>query len=170
MVYDLINLHKIRRILLYALCLLLALLLQQTVLSRVSLLGVKAMILPVLLTAVGLFEGGWWGGLFGLAAGVVCDVTSSDTRLLYTLLYALIGFLAGYLGEELINRRFVSYMVLAALSLLLSAAVRVLPMWIYWGAPLPALLRTGALEAAWSLPFAVPAYFACKAIARREPV
>ena len=166
--YDLINLKKIRKALLYALVLLVTLSLQHTFFGRVSLLGVKAMFVPVLAVAIGLLEGGMWGGVFGLLAGLFCDIASSDTVVTYTILLAAEGFLAGLLGAVLVNRRFSAYMILSVLALALTALVRIVPLWVYQGASLTALLRTGGLQTLWSIPFAVPAYFACKAIAGRE--
>ena len=71
---DLINLTKIRRAILYGFCILVAFWLQFAVFSRVTLPGrVKPFFIPVLVSAIGLWEGGVWGGAFGLAAGVYCD-------------------------------------------------------------------------------------------------
>lgn len=166
--FDLINLKQIRRTLLYVLCLFVTLNLQHAVFGQIELLGVKAMFVPVLVVAIGLFEGGFWGGLFGLLAGVFCDMATSDTTVFYTVLLAAEGFLAGLLTVVYINRRFYSYMILSLAALMLTAVCSIVPLWIYRGADLLALLRTGGLQVAWSIPFAVPAYFACKAVAARE--
>ena len=166
--FDLINLKQLRRALLYALCLLVTLTLQNALFGQIAILGVKAMFVPALIVAIGLFEGGFWGGLFGMAAGMFCDMASTDTTVLYTILLAAEGFLAGMLTAVYINRRFYSYMILALGALALTALCCIIPLWIYHGADIAALLRTGALQVAWSIPFAVPAYFACKAVAERD--
>ena len=67
---ELINLRKARKAILYLVCIIIALWLQTMVLSRVVLLGAKPFFLPVLVVALGLFEGGVWGGMLGLAAGI----------------------------------------------------------------------------------------------------
>jgi len=167
-IYDLINLKKIRRAALYGACLIVLLLIQETVLSRIRPLGVGAMPMPALICAVGLFEGGLGGGVFGIFAGLLCDMAGSGTTVLLTVTLAVVGFLSGLLCEVLINRRFYSYMIIAALMLLLTALCQALPVWIYHGAAILPLLRTAALQAAWSVPFAVPSYFACRAIAGRR--
>lgn len=167
-IYDLIDLKKLRRAALYVLYLIIMLTLQELLLSRIHPLGVRAMPMPALIAAIGLFEGGLWGGLFGVFAGLFCDMTSANTTVLLTITLAAVGFLSGLLCEVLINRRFYSYMIVAALMLLLSALCQALPVWIYHSAAPLALLRTAALQAAWSLPFAVPAYFSCRAAAGRR--
>lgn len=50
--------NRTRRGVLYALLLLVGLLLQNVILSHIPILGVRVMFLPVLVVAVGLFEGG----------------------------------------------------------------------------------------------------------------
>ncbi len=167
-IYDLIDLKKIRRALLYFACIAVLLYVQETMLSRISPLGVRAMPMPALIAAIGLFEGGLWGGLFGVLAGLMCDMSSSGTTVLFTISFAALGFLAGLVCEVLINRRFYSYMIAAAAGLFLAAVCQALPVWIYHGASPLALLRTAGLQSAWSLPFAVPSYFVCRAIAGRK--
>ena len=121
--FDLINLKQIRRALLYALCLFVTLNLQHAVFGQIELLGVKAMFVPVLVVAIGLFEGGFWGGMFGLLAGLFCDMATSDTTVFYTVVLAAEGFLAGLLTAVYINRRFYSYMILSLAALTLTAAL-----------------------------------------------
>jgi cell shape-determining protein MreD len=165
--YDLINLKKIRRALMYALCLLITMTVQGSLLSRISILGAKPMIVPVIVVAMGLFEGGLWGGVFGLIAGVLCDLASSDTVVTFTIVLAAEGFLAGLMGHTLINRRCLSCVILCVLGLLLLAVCQIVPLWIYKGASIAALGSTALLQTAWSAPFSVPAYLACKAVATR---
>ena len=164
-IYEFIDLKKIRRAVLYIACMVVMLTLQEAVLSRISPLGVRAMPMPALVTAVGLFEGGLWGGVFGVFAGLFCDMAGSSTTVLLTITFAVLGFLAGLVCQMLINRRFYSYMIAALAAQLLAALCQGLPVWIYHGASVLALLRTAALQSLWSLPFAVPSYFACRAIA-----
>lgn len=167
-IYEFINLKKIRRALLYILCIIVMLALQETVLSRISPLGVRAMPMPALVSAIGLFEGGLWGGLLGLLAGLMSDAAGSGTTVLLTITLTVIGFCSGLVGQMLINRRFYSYMIAAAAALLATALCQALSLWVYHGASVLALARTAGLQTAWSLPFAVPSYFACRGIAGRR--
>lgn len=168
MLLDLIDLKKIRRALLYAVCVIVTLGLQDMIFSRVELLGVHALFVPVTVVAIGLFEGGVWGCLFGLVTGYLCDMSFSANTVLFLVLFAVFGFLAGFLADFLVNRRFLSCAVLSALALFITPLCQIVPLWIFDGTPLSALLPTACLQALWSLPFIVPAYFAVRAIAARK--
>lgn len=167
-IFDLIDIAKIRRAILYCFCVLVTLTLQNSILCRISILGAKSLFVPVIVVAIGLFEGGFWGGLFGLLAGLFCDAASSDTTIFYSLLYPVIGFFSGLMADLVINRRFYSCVIVSALALILTAVCQIISMWIYKGAELSSLLPTAGLQTLWSLPFTVPAYFACKAISGKK--
>ena len=166
--FDLINLKKLRKALLYLFCCLIALLLQTTVLSRGGPLGVKPFFLPALVVAIGMFEGGVWGAAFGIVIGIGCDISLSETTVLFLVLFAAIGFFSGLLTEFFINRRFVAWLMLSVLALLLTALCQIVPLWVFRGAAPGPLIVTGLLQSAWALPFAAAAYFAVKFIAGRE--
>ena len=167
-IFELINLRKARKAILYLACVVVALWLQTMVLSRMVLLGAKPFFLPVLIVAIGLFEGGVWGGMLGLAAGIGCLLSMAGSPALMLVLLPAYGFFAGLLAEYLINRRFLSCMLLAALALLLTAFLQALPLWLFRGAEPRALFTVAAMQAAWSLPFAVPAYFISRALAGHQ--
>lgn len=80
------------------------------------------MFLPVLVVAVGLFEGGIRGGYFGLAAGALCDLLLSSQGVLFTVLFPVYGFVSGFLVDFYLNRRLFSYSVMAVGALLLAGA------------------------------------------------
>lgn len=164
---ELINIRKVRKALLYLLGIILALWLQTMVFSRLTLFGTKPMFIPALVVAIGMFEGGAWGGLLGLAAGIYCDICYSDSTVLFLVLFAALGFLSGLLTEFFINRRFLSYLVLAVLALLLTAFCQIAPLWIFKGVALRPLAVTALLQSALSLPFAVVIYFVIKALTGR---
>ena len=164
---DLINLTKIRRAILYGFCILVAFWLQFAVFSRVALPGgVKPFFIPVVVAAVGLWEGGVWGGVFGLAVGAYCDGNLGGSTVTFLLLFTAQGFFSGVLADYFINRRFVAYLLLSLAALALAALVQILPLWIFHGASPAELVPVGLLQALWSWPFAVPAYFAVRAVAR----
>ncbi len=167
-IFELINLHKARKAILYLLCIIVALWLQTMVLSRVILLGARPFFLPALIVAIGLWEGGVWGGMLGLAAGLGCMLSMAGSPVLFLVLLPALGFLSGLLADFLINRRFVSYLLLAALALLVTALLQALPFWIFRGtAPRP-LFTVAFLQALWALPLAVPSYFTAKLLAGRD--
>ena len=167
-ILELINLRKARKAILYLLLIVVALWLQTMVLSRVNLLGAKPFFLPVLAVAFGLFEGGVWGGMLGLAAGIGCMLSLAGSPVLFLVLLPVFGFLSGLLAEFLINRRFLSYLLLSALALLVTSLLQALPLWLFRGAELSPLARVALLQALWSLPLAVPTYFVVKLLAGRE--
>lgn len=167
-IQELINLRKARKAILYLLCIIVTLWLQTMVFSRVELLGAKPFFVPALIVAIGLYEGGVWGGLLGLAAGLGCMWSMAGSPLLFLVLLPVCGFLSGLLADYLINRRFLAYLLLAALALLLTAVLQALPLWIFRGAAVQPLLTVALLQALWALPLAVPAYFVTKLLAGRE--
>lgn len=165
---ELINMRKVRKALLYLLCIVVALWFQTMIFSRAMLFGVKVMYAPALAVAIGMFEGGVWGGMLGLAAGAYCDMCYSDSTVLFLVLFSALGFLSGLLTEFFINRRFVSYLILSALALVLTAFCQITPLWIFQGAALRPLAVTALLQSALSLPFAIVIYFIIKAVAGKE--
>lgn len=165
---EFIDPKKLRRAALYAACVVVMLTLEENVVARVSVLGVRAWPMPALIAAIGLFEGGLWGGLFGILAGFFADMSGANTTVLLTITLAALGFLSGLVGHMLINRRFYSYMLAAAVFLLAAGLCQALQVWVYHGAAPLALLGTAVLQALWSLPFAVPCYFVCRAIAGQK--
>ena len=144
---DLVNLDKLRRSILYALMLIVVISVQELILSRVTIFGARAMIMPLFPIAVGMLQGGAWGMVFGLLCGILCDAMFSETLVLFTLIMPALGFLA------------------AAAERFLIQALRVFL--LYNGEVLP-MLRTALLQTAYSLPFIFAIYFPCRALAERS--
>ena len=167
-ILELINLRKARKAILYLVLILVTLWLQTMVFSRLTFWGVKPFFLPALIVAIGLFEGGVWGGMLGLAAGLGCLLSMAGSPVLFLVLLPAFGFLSGMLADFLINRRFYSYLLLAVVALLLTAALQAAPLWIFRGAEPAPLFTVAALQALWSVPFAVPAYYVSKLLAGHE--
>ena len=166
--FELINLRKLRKAILYLICIVAALWLQTMVLSRVALLGAKPFFLPALIVAIGMFEGGVWGGVLGLIAGIGCDWSFSDSTVLFLILFAAFGFLSGLLSEFFINRSFFSFLLLAVLALAVTALCQVIPLWIFRGTAPEALFPVAGLQVLWSLPLAALSYPVVKRIAGRD--
>jgi len=166
--FDLISLRKARKALLYILCIVLAVWLQTMVLSRLTILGVKAFFLPAFIVAIGLFEGGIWGGALGLVAGFGCMLSMAGSPVLFLVLFPVFGFFSGMLADFLINRRFISYLILAVAALVITALLQALPLWIFRGTDPHTLFPVALLQALWSLPLAVFSYLIAKLVAGRE--
>ncbi len=114
MFVDLFHTRKLRLAFVYIIFLILVQFLQDTVLARFTILGVKMMFIPAAITAVGYMEGGWRGGLYGLLAGVLCDMTYAENTVLFTVLFPCLGFAAGLAADFMMNRSYVSYLFAAA--------------------------------------------------------
>ncbi len=168
MIYDLINLDKLRRAIIYALFMLVIMFFQTTVFSGIAPLGVRAMFLPVAVVSVGMFEGGTWGGFFGLFLGLLGDVAYTENVVLFTVLFPILGFFSGLVAEFFVNRRFFSFFFVCVTALLITAFCQMFRLLVFAGAEPLALVKTALLQTLWSLPFTVPLYFPCKALSRRK--
>ena len=158
---------KARRGLLYALVLVLYLLVQNVVFSRLPLFGIKTLFMPALVVAVALFEGGTRGGYFGLAAGILCDAFLGGQTVSFTVLFPVCGFVVGFLVDFFLNRRFFSYFVLAFVALALSAAAQIFPLLFFQGQSPWALWTTALVQTVWGIPFIFPSYYICKMMPRK---
>ena len=61
-----------------------------------------------------------------------------------------------------------AYLLLSALALLLTAVLQALPLWLFRGTALKALLPVVLLQTLWGLPLAAPAYFTVRLLAGRD--
>ena len=179
MLLDLIDLSKLRRAIVYALMLTVLFILQNLIISRITVWGVHALIVPAAVVAVGLFEDGLWGGIVGLAAGYFSDMATGNV-VMFTVLLPAAGFFAGVLGKYMLHRGFMSYMTLALLVLALAAFCQMFKYLFLLDGDAKAfyalylggssawrVLRTGLIQTLWSLVWAVPVYFPCKLIASK---
>jgi len=167
MLLDLIDLSKLRRAVIYALLFLVLFVLQDLVISHIPVLGVRAMLVPAAIVAVGLFDGGVWGGAVGLVVGLLSDIGCADQTVLFTILFPAIGFLCGVLGKYLLHKGFVSYLVLALLAMAVVTFCQMVPFLFFTDTDPMAVGRVGLIQALYSLAWAVPVYWPCRAIASR---
>ncbi len=147
-----IDFKKLRVFLEYAVYLLLAMLLQGLLFSRLSIFGVKGFVLPAAVVAAGMFLGGVRGAVFGICLGLVTDMSYTESSFMYTIVFALIGFGAGFASEFYINKSFLVFMVMSVIAVLLSGLAQYLAAVIFGGAELVQGIVTVLLQTALSIP------------------
>ena len=106
MFVDLFHTKKLRLALVYIAFMILVQFLQDTVLARFAVFGVKTLFVPAAVAAVGFHEGGFRGGLYGLLAGILCDMTYGENTVLFTVVFPLVGFGSGLAAGFALNRTF----------------------------------------------------------------
>lgn len=164
MIFDLINRQKLRRCLIYAVYMILTLLAQNVLFSRISILGVKAMFVPAAVVAVGMFEGGVWGAVFGLFTGLFCDMGYGNTAL-FLWLFPAIGFFAGIVARYYVNKSFFSFLCVSGMAFLFTAFFQSFGLLVFKGQFSMRLVLTGLVQVLFSLPLAAPFYFICRKVA-----
>ena len=147
-----IDFKKLRVFLEYAVYLLLAMLLQGLLFSRLSIFGVKGFVLPAAVVAAGMYLGGVRGAVFGICLGLVTDMSYTESSFMYTIVFALIGFGAGFASEFYINKSFLVFMVMSVIAVLLSGLAQYLTAVIFGGAELVQGIVTVLLQTALSIP------------------
>lgn len=162
MLLDMINIEKVRRAIVYFGVILLVLFVQNSVLSRIELLGVRAFVAPIAVVAVGFFEGGVWGGVFGLVLGLFCDMSLNDTPILLTVLFPIIGFLSGAFVSFFLNKRFFPFFFICLAALAITALCQMFRFIAIANANILPVLITGGLQTLWSLPFTFAVFYPCR--------
>lgn len=142
---------KVRVFLEYAVYLVLTMLLQALLFSRLSFFGAKGFIIPAAAVAAGIYLGGVKGAVFGLFLGLFTDMNFSETTVLFTILFSLIGFMSGFLSEFYINKSFPAFMILSTAAILFTGLVQLVLAIITSGAELFPGLLTVALQTLLSI-------------------
>ncbi len=117
---------KVRVILQYAVYMLLVMLLQSLLFSRISIFGAKGFIIPAAAVAAGLYLGGVRGAVFGIFLGLFTDMAFSETTVLFTLMFPIIGFGAGFASEFYINKSFPAFMIFGIAAIFLCGVIQML--------------------------------------------
>ena len=156
------------RILIHSAVLFVLYILQMMVFSRLRIFGIAPLILPLAVVGVGIFEGASWGGAVGLAAGVLTDMSFLSSTVLFTILLTGIGMGVGLLSSYLLSRGFPSYLICGAAALVLIAFCQMFTLLVFHRQPPLALFRVGALQTLYSILFAMPIYYVCRSLGRRN--
>ena len=153
MLLDLINIEKVRRALVWFGVLLLVLLLQNSVLGHLTVLGTHFFIAPVALCAMACWEGGVWGCVFGLFLGLFCDMYGNGPAVLLTVVFPVLGFLCGGAAAYVVNRRFFAFFFVSLAACLVTAICQLFRFAVFGGSAAGPLLVTALLQTALALPF-----------------
>ena len=168
MLLDLIDIEKVRRAIIYLGLILAAVIVQDVILSRLPLMGVRVMVLPVAVVAVGFFEGGVWGAVYGLILGILGDMSFSVSSITFTVLFPLMGFASGVLAAFFVNKRFFSFFFICFFMLLVTAFCQLFRFLVFTDTNTVPLLVTGGLQTLWALPFTPLFYYPCRSISRLD--
>lgn len=166
MIRDLIDLEKLRRVLLYLVYIAVVQFFQDTFFSGLSLFGVNMMFVPAAAVAIGAFEDGVWGAALGLVLGFLADISFGNIAL-FTVMFPIIGFFAGVLTRWFVNASFFAYMIMCLVAFVFTAGGQMLELAIK-GHEIMAMLRVAIIQTLWSLPMAAVLYFPCRAISRKK--
>jgi cell shape-determining protein MreD len=153
--FEKINLNKLLK---YLLFMFLSLILQNTIFTQLRLFGVCPLILPCVAAAVGLFQGPVFGAYFSLLMGIFGDMAFQEQTVLFTITLPCVAFAAAFVSQYFMNRSLFAYMGIA---LICSLAVGVVQMLAVMAGDTFSFSMVGTviLQALWSMPFAVLAYF-----------
>ncbi len=168
MFLDLINLAKLRRAIICAGTLLAAIIIQNIILSRIEIFGVKALIIPIAVVAIGFFDGGVWGGVFGIIAGLLTDMSLNTSAVTMTVVFPIIGFFSGALPMFFISRKLGSFIAVSVCALLLTVFCQMIKYLLFTDTDVFALLLTAGLQVLWSVPFIFLIYYPCKKLAKLD--
>ena len=154
---DLLGQLYIKKILRYALYLVLALIIQNMIFARIKIMGVCPFWLPAVVVGVGMFESPGAGVAFGLIMGFFADMAFIENTILFTVLFPALAFFSSFLSQFYINRRFFAFMGLALAAEFATAFVQMLFCFVgdTWSSE---LINTALLQTLWSMPFAALAY------------
>ena len=159
-----INVGKVLR---YAIYLVVLLAIQNIIFTQLRIFGVCPMFLPAAAVAMGMFEGATWGPLFSLVLGIFADMAFVENTIFFTLVFPAISFASAFISNFFINRRFFAYMGAATLGLLATAGGQLLKTAASDTFSM-VMVTTALLQTAWSIPFAILAYFPPARLSRLE--
>lgn len=161
------NKTVIRRLGLYVLFLIILYILQAFAFPRLVIWGVKPLIIPVAVIGIGFFGGGIWGGVFGIFSGILCDTAFGSTPL-FTFVLPLFGLASGMLSEYLLLPGLLSYLISAAVGLVIISFLQTFPYFVFNNTNLIAIGRVVLRQTAYSLMFVFLIYYPIRLITGRR--
>jgi len=150
-----------------AVLLLVAFIFQGMIFPYLRISGLSPLLLPLVSTGIAVHEGRVSGGIAGIFAGIFCDLSLNEPVGLFTVLLTFTGLLVGTLADCVIRRGFITYFLLCAAVLVISAFVQMFPLLYFGGVAVSGLMPTALWQTVYSLIFAFPIWFFIKAIGKR---
>ena len=149
---------------LYAGAAVLLLLLQGSLLQRITVWGVIPFLYPAVAAVVGNYENPVPSTIFGLCLGVVCDLLlPGSIPCLYTLIFPLAALSGALISKSLLKAGWICALVSAAAGFLLTDLMRCVLLWAAgrpaWAAGLLVMLKDYVVNAPFLL-LAVPLFSA----------
>lgn len=144
--FQLFGWKKLRLFLEYAVYMILVLLLQSLLFSRISIMGVKGFIIPAAAVAAGIYLGGVRGAVFGIFLGLFTDMAFSETTVMFTVLFPIVGFAAGFAAEFYINKTFFAFMAFSTAAIFVCGLVQMAAALIGGGTELGSAAMTVLLQ------------------------
>lgn len=154
---DFLEKIHIKRILKYGLYMLLALMTQNMLLTKLRIFGVCPMILPAVVVSVGMFESATAGVVFALILGLFADMAYVENTVLFTILLPTLAFFSSLVAEFFINRRFFAFMGLTIFACAITAFAQMMRTFAsdVWCRE---LVTTAVSQMLLSIPFSAIAY------------
>ena len=149
----------------YTAALLLTAGLERLVLTRLPLMGILPVLLPLALTACAALEGPRAGAGFGIAVGVLMSAGGGGLALIP--LCSAAGMAVGLMTRYVLRQDFVGHLLCCVLVLLVRMAWCVGARLSAGVADAPTLLAVGVPELLWSLVFSGPIYLLFRFVCRR---
>lgn len=154
----------------YGVYLIVSVIVQTMVFSKIRPFSVCPMVLPAVAVAAGMFEPPMFGCVFSLIMGMLADMAYVENTVMFTLLFPALAFAANFVSQFYINRRFVGYMGNAIIAIAVTAAVQMLRV-IATDGFTPIMVIVIVLQSLWSIPPAILAYYpAAKWIKRKSNI
>jgi len=152
----------------YAIATLFLCALQSFVLGNIRVMGLTPFLYPMLPAVAAMFEGPKQGGIFALAVGFFCDLLlPAPFPGFFTIAFAIGAILAGAVAERVLSRGFACALVVSALGLLTTCALRMFVQILLGGQYLGLMGRVSLGETLLTLPAIVIVLPVYRAIAKR---
>ena len=135
----------------YAGAALLLLLIQNTLLDPVVVLGVTPFLAPMIAAVTASYEGSLGGPLFAMGLGLLLDLSGGGGGF-YTFIFTLAALIAALLAENLFSPGFLCSLASTAVLYAVTLLGRLATLWLKGADPL-AILWTGGREFLVTLPF-----------------